>query len=202
MLNYSVEGYFKQKEEHCLWETEKSREATSGIFCYRARIKWTKISAILTFDLSTTKWRDFLCCTLDTTRLTFGRSSVSIQISCSVVSASLFSYSSYFRKVTKVSLPTSRPLFLLKVSITPFPFPRPCVSFLCFTLQPHRCLLQGPLVSLHISLFLLYFEHHSSCSCRASCMSPVSRFPFIICWWFNVQTVRVSDGAYPTTHSH
>ena len=39
MLSDSVEGYFKQKEEHCLWETAKSREATSGIFYYRARIK-------------------------------------------------------------------------------------------------------------------------------------------------------------------
>jgi len=93
-------------------------------------------------------------------------------------------------------------LFPLNVSITPFPFPRPCVSLFCFKFQPHRCLLQGMLVSLHISLLMLYLEHHSSCSCRASCMSPVSRFPFIICWWFNVETVRVSDGAYPTTHSH
>jgi hypothetical protein len=39
MLSDSAEGYFKQKEEQCLWETEKSQEATSGIFCYRARIK-------------------------------------------------------------------------------------------------------------------------------------------------------------------
>jgi len=202
MLSESVEGYFKQTEEHCFWETEKSREAISGIFCYRARVKWKKISAMLPFDLTTTKWCDSLCYTLDTTRLISGRSSVSIQISCSIVSASLFSHSTYFRKVTTVSLPTSRTLFPLNVSITPFPFPRPCVSLFCFKFQPHRCLLQGMLVSLHISLLMLYLEHHSSCSCRASCMSPVSRFPFIICWWFNVETVRVSDGAYPTTHSH
>lgn len=197
MLSDSVEGHFKQKEEHCLWETEKSREATSGIFCYRAHIKWTKISAILTFDLTTTKWCNIVCCTLDTTRLISGKFSVSIRISCSVVSASLFSYSTYFCKVTTVSLPTSRPLisakrfnhsisffkalclpFLLQISATPLLIARPaCVS----------------------SYFI---EHHSSCSCRASCMSPISRFPFIICWWFNVETVRVSDGAYPTTHSH
>jgi len=177
MLSESVEEYLKQREEHCLWETEKSREAISGIFCYRARIKRMKILAILPFDLTTSKWCDFLCCTLDTTR----RSSVSIQISHTFVSVSLFSYSTYICKVTTVSLPTSRPLFLLNVSIIPFPFSRPCVSIFCFRFQPHRCLLQGLLVSLHISLFLLYFENHSSCSCRASCMSPVSRFPFIIC---------------------
>jgi hypothetical protein len=91
----------------------------------------------------------------------------------------------------------------------------PC---LCFTLQPLHLLFQDlvSLSKLQIALFCFTWQplQTSRSLVSASLRTPLQfvlpsflyvsslQVPFIICWWFNVEPVRVSDGAYPTTRSY